>query len=127
MGREAVKDHVAEIAAFAWWFDADKFDAKWSAEQMVEALTLARLQEQQFLWMKRFAELAESHTALAVRGVELTFEITHATGTTFWNDEEAIRILRAGLKSGDADVVLRAKRVQDGLLREGRNLFLDLA
>lgn len=127
VGREAVKDHVAEIAAFAWWFDADKFDAKWSAEQMVEALTLARLQEQQFLWMKRFAELAESHTALAVRGVELTFEITHATGTTFWNDEEAIRILRAGLKSGDADVVLRAKRVQDGLLREGRNLFLDLA
>jgi hypothetical protein len=122
--RAAGKDHAAEIAAFAWWFDSGKLDSKWSAEQMLEALALSRRHEQQFLWMRRFSEMAESETALAVRGLELTVEISRDADATFWNDEEAIRILRAGLKSTDQDIMHRAKRVQDVLLREGRNQFL---
>jgi hypothetical protein len=76
--------------------------------------------------MKCFAEMAESKAALALRGLDLTFEITREAGVTFWNDEGAIRILRAGSKSSDQEVAQRAERGQDALLRQGRTRFLDL-
>ena len=78
-------------------------------------------------WMKRYAEIAETETALAVRGLELTVEITREAAVTLWNDEEAIIILRLGLKSADPDVANRAKRVRDAFLPEGKNQFLDLS
>ena len=124
--RTLPEEHTAEIGAFAWWFDSGKLDHQWSVAQMVEALALSRRHGQQFLWMKQFAEMAESDTQMAVRGLELTYENAREAKATFWNDEEALRILRAGVKSADADTVQRAKRLQDALLREGRNQFLDL-
>ena len=125
--RGSGKEHRAEMGGFAWWFDSGKLDLKWSAEQMLEALALSRRHENQFLWMKRYAEIAETETALAVRGLELTVEITREAAVTLWNDEEAIIILRLGLKSADPDVANRAKRVRDAFLPEGKNQFLDLS
>lgn len=124
--RPAPNEHAKELGSFAWWFDSGRFDQKWAIAQMLDALALSRRHENQFLWMKLFAEMAESETASAIRGLELTVEITREAGMTFWNDEEAIRILRAGLKSVEREIVDRAKRIQDGFLKEGKSGFLDL-
>ena len=71
--------------------------------------------------------------SLGIRGQDVTSDLTDAMNLNVSRGAFVNEVLadsaaeKAGLKSGDADVVLRAKRVQDGLLREGRNLFLDLA
>ncbi len=124
--RRDPKGHASEVGVFAWWFHSGKLDAKWSAEQMVEALALSGRHENQTLWMGGFSQLAESETALAVRGLEQTVENTLKGKSTFWSDEEATVILRAGLNSSDPDVVYRAKRVKNALLRSGHSQFLDL-
>jgi hypothetical protein len=34
------ENHTEEISAFSWWFKSEKFDDKWSVEQLKEALTV---------------------------------------------------------------------------------------
>jgi hypothetical protein len=125
--RSNPKGHASEVGCFAWWFHADKLDSKWSAEQMLVALELSHRHENQFLWMKQFSKIAESETDLAVQGLELTVKNTDMARATFWSDEEAAVILKAGLKSSDPLVVDRATRVKNALLRIGRIQFLDVA
>lgn len=125
-GRAAPQDHKDELSGFAWWFESGKLDEHWAAQQMVEALALSRRHANQFLWMRRFAEMSERETALAVRALELTCEIAREAGERFWNDEEAKVILSAGLKSPDAAVVEQARRIQDAFCREGKTDFMNL-
>lgn len=113
-----------EVAGFAWWFNSNKFDGGWSARQMVAALEISRATERQFLWLKRFAEIAEKHTIEAVRALEVTIQAVRDKAGRFWEDEEAMAILAAAARSGDETVLRHARRAQDLLLGMGRSEYL---
>ena len=113
-----------ELANFAWWFDAKKFDEAWAAKQMVVALELSHATEDQFLWMRRFAEIADKYPAEAVRALELTVQAVQQKAGQFWEDEEASVIFKAAVNLGDQTILQRARRTQNLLLGMGKSQFL---
>jgi hypothetical protein len=127
IARTAGPDHFAnEIGSFAWWFDSEKFDEAWSAQQMLAALEFSRRHENQILWMSRYAALAARHTETAIRALDLTVESARAAEANFWPDDEAVVVLKAGLRSPQPAVVDTAKRIQARFLRENRMQYLNL-
>ena len=121
------KGYEDEMGAFVWWFNAEKLDSKWTATQMLEALKLSRRHEGQYLWMPHFANLAETDIDTALQGLELTMEIIRSSQRAyFYQEEEALKILRIALKAQDEIVVERAKVLRDYFSRDGRSQFSDL-
>ncbi len=113
-----------ELANFAWWFDSKNFDDAWAAQQMIVALDLSHATDSQFLWMRRFAEIAEQYPAEAVRALELTVQTVQQKAGQFWEDEEAAIIFSAAKKLGDRGTLQRARRAQNVLLGMGKSQFL---
>ena len=94
---------------------------------MLEALKLSRRHEGQYLWMPHFANLAETDNDTALQGLELTMEIIRSSQRAyFYQEEEALKILRIALKAQDEIVVERAKVLRDYFSRDGRSQFSDL-
>lgn len=113
-----------ELANFAWWFDSKKFDDIWATQQMIVALELSHASDKRFLWMRRFAEIAEKYPNEAVRALELTLQAVQQKDGQFWEDDEAAAIFRAAANLGDNVTRQRARRAQNILLGMGKSQFL---
>lgn len=120
------KNQAEELANFVWWFHSEKFDEHWAAVEMVHALELAGTSVQESLFLRRFAELADKHTAEALRALELAVVKTSKLGSAFWFDNEAITILSAALQSMDANLLQQAKTLQDAFVKQGRYDYIKL-
>jgi hypothetical protein len=79
-----------------------------------------------FLWMKLFAKIAGRRPKEAIRALELTVEAAQAGSIAFWDDAEAMTILKAVWGSNDTEVRTKAQRVQNLLLKMGRKQFLSV-
>jgi hypothetical protein len=112
-----------ELAKFLWWFDSGKFDPAWAARQMVTALELSHATEFHSLWMKRLAEIAAEFPLEAVTALELTLQFAEEKAEPFWEDEEAMAIFKAVANTGDPEILSRALRAQDILLRMGKRQY----
>lgn len=66
--------HIAELAAFGWWFVSAKFDDAWAIVQLEEALKLAVRVEPDHLVVERLATLAAAMPAHAVECLSLIIE-----------------------------------------------------
>ena len=66
--------HIAELAAFGWWFVSAKFDDAWAIVQIKEALKLTVRVEPDHLVVERLATLAAAMPAHAVECLSLIIE-----------------------------------------------------
>jgi len=66
--------HIAELAAFGWWFVSAQFDDAWAIVQLKEALKLAVRVEPDHLVVERLATLAAAMPAHAVECLSLIIE-----------------------------------------------------
>lgn len=113
-----------ELAKFLWWFDSGKFDPAWAAGQMVTALELSHTIEFHSLWIKRLAEIAVEFPLEAITALELTVQFAEEKAKPFWEDEEAMAIFRAVANTDNPEILSRAHRAQDILLRMGKQQYL---
>lgn len=120
------KNQAEELAHFVWWLHSEKFDERWAAVEMVRALELSGTSVQESLFLRRFAELADKHTAEALRALELAVAKAGKLASSFWFDDEAIAILSAALQSKDAGLQQRAKALQDAFVKQGRYDYVKL-
>jgi len=123
---EGAKNQSEELVNFVWWLHSEKFDDCWAAVEMVRALELSATSVQESLYLRRFAKLADKHTAEALRALELAMGKAGKLASAFWFDEEAITILSAALRSTDAGLQQRAKALQDAFVKQGRYDYIKL-
>ena len=120
------KNQVEELANFVWWLHSGKFEDCWSTVEMVRALELSGTSVQESIYLRRFAELADKHTAEALRALELAVGKAGKLSSTFWYDEEAVAILSIALQSKDVGLQQRAKALQDAFVKQGRYDYIKL-
>jgi hypothetical protein len=101
-----------EFKEYGWWFASSKLDDKWSIQQLLEALRLAKRLEPDHLVVERLATLAASMPSPVVEALQMMIEgDSVGWGVLGWTDK-AKEIIRTARKSGDA----RAREAAENLV-----------
>lgn len=116
-----------ELQQFTFWLEAECLEPEWRLRSYSKTLDLGRGKDMGiFTEMKSLNKLLPDHLPLVV---ECFAKITDALGQDnhlYISGDEAIPILKAGLKAEDSQVFENAERAKENLLRIGRFDFLDM-
>jgi len=115
-----------ELGAFSWWFLSPHFSEEWSVPHLVRAASASGQLEMPVQVAARLSAIAARHptASLAVLDV-LTNADPGNWQTSTIAVQHASRILATGLRSEDATVQQRARRLLDRLGRQGHFALKD--
>jgi hypothetical protein len=124
-GLADVASHEDELAAFGWWFISGKFDLDWSLDQLLVVLRAVRRVDPDHLTLDGLGKAAETRPLKAVQCFAEMVNPPHRPWLLF-SREEADRILRAALDSGEVEAKATAEATINRLAALGYIEYRDL-
>lgn len=114
-----------ELQAFGWWMASGALDEKWSVEQLLDVLRLARKVDVDYLVVKALANVSDANRETALHCLLLITETdTDGWGVYGWKDD-AYRLIETGL-AGDEPSKQLAVDVANLLIARGFHEFRGL-
>ena len=118
----------AELGAFGWWFASGKFDERYALERLGEALDLGADVGRPHAVVKRLAEVAPRHPALAVACLERVVRALLAAGpkegwAVVGIERHALTVLRAGVEGNDEFAEQKSREIANVLVSKGFGRF----
>jgi len=113
---DRAKDFGDELAHFGWWFASQRFDTRWSLEQLRDLLGIAGKIEPDHVVMERLAVLATEEPFLTVEVTSMLI-MAEARSRLYpsFHEEKLRQILQQSRSSSDPKARDAAKRLIDTL------------
>ena len=108
-----------ELAAFGWWFTADKFADEWSLGMLLKVLHITKTIDGGMDVVKTLAGLSSRHPVECVACLALIVEGDRDNWALTGVDVEARQIIKTALDSGQHDAVMSAQRLVELLIARG--------
>jgi hypothetical protein len=122
----ATAPFTKELAAFGWWFTADKLDDEWSLEMLLKVLHRTKTIDGGMDVVKMLAGLSSRHPVACVACLDLIVQGDRDNWALIGVDVEARQIIKAALDSGQHDAVMSARRLVELLIARGHYGFRSL-
>jgi hypothetical protein len=98
-----------ELKEYGWWFGSGKLEDQWSINQLLEALRVAKRVEPSLMVVERLAQVSEASPLESVEALRMIVEAdVKGWDILGWRDK-AKEIVRAAMRSDNADARRRAE------------------
>ncbi len=116
-----------ELKEFNFWLEAECLDARWRLESYSKILDVVKgIEIGITLQIEALRGLLDSYPDLVVTCFAKLTDRAQKVESGYIQSEEAIPILRSGLKSANPETEAAAERARENLLKAGRFEFLDI-
>jgi hypothetical protein len=112
-----------ELAAFGWWFTADKFGDEWSLGMLLKILRLTKTIDGGMDVVKMLAGLSSQHPVECVACLDLMVQGDRDNWVLIGVEAEARQTIKAAFDSGQHDAVMVARRLVELLIARGQYGF----
>jgi len=101
VGSRNLKEYQDELAAFGWWFIAEKLESDWEIAQLKEVLLVGKKIDPDSMVVERLASLASTLPRETVECLRIMVEEAETWGIYVWRDE-AKKLLANALEKPEA-------------------------
>jgi len=125
-GTDRTADQQAEIAAFAWWADADTLTPEWRLEQLERVLSIGGSLKPESVALRALERLARRHPLRTARVLQVLLDREKAGWAIQGSRGEIENILRVCLSSNNPEAATLAEGIAHWLGSLGYGGFREL-
>jgi hypothetical protein len=115
-----------ELKNFGYWFISEKFDERWSMDMLVASLGIAMEADPEMSVVKRLVDLSPRYSIECVAALRLMIDGDRDGWLLVGVEDDARRVLKGAIDSGNADGLQAARRLIEDLIAKGQFGFRQL-